>query len=178
MSVTGEPLFHQCAPYNFPWSQSSSKAFSSVRGSSGSAVLFLGVFLRCRRGRASENQLARVMATRMRPRLMQCTSEVTGMSEKRAWSLHSRAELPLLSKSRTMFRISSRSAWRIMPRTFSRVETCFFLQGWWREGEKGRKGREIKSGVSAFQWFWCWFMIQLCRAKGHDLLCSVDLLIK
>lgn len=85
-----------------------------------------------RLGRCSENQLETVMARRSRPRLTQCTSEVTGMSEKSARSRHMGALLH--SKSLTMLRISWRSAWRIIPRMFSKVETCFFLwEGGWTE---------------------------------------------
>lgn len=85
-----------------------------------------------RLGRCSENQLETVMARRSRPRLTQCTSEVMGTSEKSARSRHMGALLH--SKSLTMLRISWRSACRIIPRMFSKVETCFFLwEGGWTE---------------------------------------------
>lgn len=88
-----------------------------------------------RLGRCSENQLDIVMARRSRPRLTQCTSEVMGMSEKSARSRHMGALLH--SKSLTMLRISWRSACRIIPRTFSKVETCFFLwKGGWRQEDR------------------------------------------
>lgn len=88
-----------------------------------------------RLGRCSEIQLETVMARRRRPRLTQCTSEVMGTSEKSARSRHTGALLH--SKSLTMLRISWRSACRIIPRTFSKVETCFFLwEGGWTE-ERG-----------------------------------------
>lgn len=103
--------------------------------SAGWLFAFLELSLRFLRGQCSENQLEMVMAMRRRPRLTQCTSEVMGMSEKRAWSRHMRAVLH--SKSLTMFRISCRSACRIIPRTFSRVETCFFLWGGRMEGGRG-----------------------------------------
>lgn len=98
-------------------------------------VKFLTLILRFRLGQCSENQFDIVMARRRRPKLTQCTSEVMGMSEKRAWSRHMRALLH--SKSLTMLRISWRSACRIIPRTFSKVETCFFL--WGGRMQKGRK---------------------------------------
>lgn len=85
-----------------------------------------------RLGRCSENQLETIIVRRSRPRLTQCTSEVMGTSEKSAWSRHMGALLH--SKSLTMLRISWRSACRIIPRMFSKVETCFFLwEGGWME---------------------------------------------
>lgn len=80
-----------------------------------------------RLGRCSENQLETLMARRRKPSLMQCISEVMGMSEKKAWFWTKWA--PLRSKSLTTLRISWRSACRIIPRTLRRVETCFFLWG-------------------------------------------------
>lgn len=108
---------------------------STLQLSTAWCVAFLALILPFRLRRCSENQLEAVMARRSRPKLMQCTSEVMGMSEKRAWSRYMSALLH--SKSLTMLRISWRSACRIIPRMFSRVETCFFL---W----VGRKDEERK----------------------------------
>lgn len=104
---------------------------STFRFSPGWAAPAL-LILWSRLGRCSENQLETVMARRSRPRLTQCTSEVMGTSEKSARSRHTGALLH--SKSFTMLRISWRSACRIIPRMFSKVETCFFLwEGGWTE---------------------------------------------
>lgn len=106
-----------------------------------------------RLGRCSENQLETIMARRSRPRLTQCTSEVMGTSEKSARSRHTGALLH--SKSLTMLRISWRSACRIIPRMFSKVETCFFLWegGWTEEREMmsvNGHWMRVDKGVSKF----------------------------
>jgi len=129
--------------YSSMWSLFLSSMFSACWG-----VVFLAFFLLFRLGRCSENQLEIFMASRRKPRLMQCTSDVMGMSEKRAWSRHIRTLLH--SKSLTMLRISCRSACRIIPRTFSRVETCFFL---WSGRIQGGKRRWM--ALMEFWSVWC-----------------------
>lgn len=106
-------------------------SLGSHRTSSGFS--WTGVLVLRRRGRSVVKQDEAVRAMRLRPTFRQWTSEVTGTSEKRARSRDSRAKPPpppptsLLSMSLTMFRISWRSACRVIPRMFKMADTCFFL---------------------------------------------------
>ncbi|KAG7262711.1 hypothetical protein CRUP_006141, partial [Coryphaenoides rupestris] len=65
-------------------------------------------------------------ATLLSPRLRQCTSEVTGTSEKRPRWRESVASLA--SMSHRMLRTSCRSACRVIPLMFKMADTCFFLR--------------------------------------------------
>lgn len=109
-----------------------------------------GLLVLCECGLSVVKQEDAVMAMRLNPTFRQWTSEVTGTSEKRAWSRDNLAKPPsllpsLLSMSLTTLRISCRSAWRVIPRMFKMADTCFFLKARGQQRWSHLKMRTFKS---------------------------------